>query len=408
MKGKKNKYPGPSLMKATKKIGKGTLKAHSKMIATSALDGGPPPNPISVLETHPVMASVMAFEGGPTVEPTPSTTHEEEKVEKDSERDAGFIFLCSGKTKPECYRYRVFGLPVGQLKVVKKVKPGAKLFLFDFDLKLLYGVYEATSGGDLDIEPMAFDQKFRSQVKFRIYKECLPIPESVFKRAIEDNYVSRSKFRQELNRKQVRSLVSLFRPIDVIPPSSVAFPYGMIRSGRPAYALEKYLEPAAGFPPPGDLYLPQRQQPNSLAIPRQQYEGSILQAWYERYGSETHMGQIEPVMESDYYVRQVSLLPEGGSQISSEVHQPYFPEEPQYSVDDPCRSSVIPSQAASYAYGELQSSCQPHYNIASHDGPTQADAVPLARTTHETVALCEANLSVSSVYSFPGVASAYR
>ncbi|KAF8020922.1 hypothetical protein BT93_G1357 [Corymbia citriodora subsp. variegata] len=408
MKGKNNKYPGPSLRKVTKKLGKGTLKTHSKMIVTSALDGGPPPNPIGVLEAHSAMASIIAFEGSPTVEPTPSMTYEEKKVEKDSEWDAGFIFLCSGKTKPECYRYRVFGLPMGKLEVVKKVKPGAKLFLFDFDLKLLYGVYEATSRGDLDVEPMAFNRKFRSQVRFRIFKECLPIPESVFKKAIEDNYVSHSKFRQELNRKQVRSLVALFRPIDAIQPSPVAFPYEMIRSARPAYALEKYLEPVAGFLPPGDLYLPQRQHPNSLAIPRQQYEGSILQVQHERCGSETPMGQTEPVMESHYNVQQVTLCPEGGSQIFSEVHQPYFPEEPQYSVHDLYRSSIIPSQPASYAYKELQLSYQSHYNIACHDGPAQADAVPLARTIHETVALRGANLSVSSPYSFPGVTSTYR
>lgn len=144
---KKNKYPQPSLRKATKKIGKGTFKTHSKMIVTSAPGVGPPPNPIGVLEARP-----------------PCVTHEEKKVEKDNDTVAGFIFMCSGKTKPECYQFRVFGLPMGRLEVVKKVKPGAKLFLFDFNLKLLYGVYEATSGGDLDIEPMAFDQKFRSQV----------------------------------------------------------------------------------------------------------------------------------------------------------------------------------------------------------------------------------------------------
>ncbi|KAI3410882.1 DCD domain-containing protein [Psidium guajava] len=400
MKRKKNKH------KATKKIRKRTLRTHSKMIATSAPGGGPPSNPIGILEARP--ASVIPLEGGHTIEATPSVTHEEKKAEKDSERVAGFIFMCSGKTKPECYRYRVFGLPMGQLEFVKKVKPGAKLFLFDFDLKLLYGVYEATSGGDLDLEPMAFDRKFPSQVRFRIFKECLPIPESVFKKAIEDNYVSRSKFRQELNRKQVRSLVSLYRPIDAIQPSSVALPYETIQPARPAYALGKHLQPTARFPPPGDLYLPWRQHTSSQAIPRQQYESSIPRVQYEQYRLQNHMGQIEPVMESRYNVRQLALPPKGGSQISAEVHQPYFPEEPQCSLHCPYRSVVMPSQPASYAYKELQLACQPHYHIASHDGPAQADAVPLARTMHETLASREANLRVSSVYSYPVVAPAYR
>ena len=41
--------------------------------------------------------------------------------------------MCNGKTKPECYRYRVFGLQTEKLKFVEKIKPGSTLFLFDFD-----------------------------------------------------------------------------------------------------------------------------------------------------------------------------------------------------------------------------------------------------------------------------------
>lgn len=77
---------------------------------------------------------------------------------------SGFIFLCNQSTKYECYRYRVFGLPLGRKNVVEEIKPGAKLFLFDFEVKRLYGVYEATSAGNLYLEPEAFGGKYPAQV----------------------------------------------------------------------------------------------------------------------------------------------------------------------------------------------------------------------------------------------------
>lgn len=40
------------------------------------------------------------------------------------------------------------------------------------------------------------------QVKFRIFKECLPLPEPSFRHAIKDNYRDR-KFEPELNDHQV-------------------------------------------------------------------------------------------------------------------------------------------------------------------------------------------------------------
>ena len=78
----------------------------------------------------------------------------------------GYVFMCNGKTKADCYKYRVFGLPSARMDMLKKIKPHMRLFLYDFDMKLLYGVYVAASDGKLGIEPAAFGGRFSAQVRF--------------------------------------------------------------------------------------------------------------------------------------------------------------------------------------------------------------------------------------------------
>lgn len=89
---------------------------------------------------------------------------------------SGYIFMCNGRTKPECYLYRVFGLPAGRREVIEKIKPGMKLFLFDYDVKYLYGVYEATTAGKLNLDKTAFGGNFPAQVSLvllsKITSQC--------------------------------------------------------------------------------------------------------------------------------------------------------------------------------------------------------------------------------------------
>ncbi|GMH12273.1 hypothetical protein Nepgr_014114 [Nepenthes gracilis] len=123
----------------------------------------------------------------------------------------GMIFMCSSKTKQDCYRYKVMGLPASKKDMVLKVYKGMRIFLFDFDLRLLYGIYKAAGPGGYNIEPRAFKSEFPSQVRFSVLEDCFPLAEEKFKTIIKDNYYGKNKFHCELSSEQVKNLCKLFK-----------------------------------------------------------------------------------------------------------------------------------------------------------------------------------------------------
>ncbi|GAV60195.1 Dev_Cell_Death domain-containing protein [Cephalotus follicularis] len=271
VRGQDKKFENVSSSKANKKIQKN--KKESVLEVETPLAIAPVADPAnSPASTPPAVTHATA---------TDDNRADMRKKEKHGGQLSGFIFMCNVKTKPECYRYRVFGLPAGRKEVVEKIKPGTKLFLYDFDMKLLYGGYKATSVGQLNLEPAAFGGKFPAQVKFKIYKDLLPLAESSFRRAIKDNY-KRHKFDPELSSQQVRSLVSLFRPLTAT--SSELVPPTLHTSGRLSHQKDSYFAQRhiSHRPPVLDHHQVTRELPQH----------------HDYYGRPVHIGYDHPAWES--------------------------------------------------------------------------------------------------------------
>ncbi|KAK9124639.1 hypothetical protein Sjap_014241 [Stephania japonica] len=144
----------------------------------------------------------------------------------------GVIFGCTRDTMGECLSKQLFGLPAGHFSYVQNIEPGLPLFLFNYNDRHMYGIFEAASLGQMNFDPYGWTidgserTKYPAQVRVCIRKSCQSLPEERFKRILCDNYYKPYKFWFELDHTQTRGLISLF---ESFPTSSDAttnpFPY---------------------------------------------------------------------------------------------------------------------------------------------------------------------------------------
>ncbi|KAK1385230.1 DCD domain-containing protein [Heracleum sosnowskyi] len=263
--------------------------------------------------------------------------------EKSTQRDqkeennlGGLIFMCNRRTKSDCFRYQVMGVSANKQEVVMGIKPGLTLFLYDFDLRLLYGIYKASSAGGMKLEPASFAGAFPAQVRFRVHKDCHPIPESVFKKAIKDNYDDKThRFKTELTIEQVKKLTHLFQAVPSLHSdvnSSLHETLPNIYLPPPASVEEAHA--ARSFK---DQYI-SRNVAADYHIPFNHEKKQVV----EQYIQPNHVTSSSPLFLSEKEYRSFGLR---GERPNSAIPVPTF---------DP--------------YGGNQEREQPHRNLASSSG----------------------------------------
>ncbi|CAN6179135.1 unnamed protein product [Urochloa humidicola] len=125
----------------------------------------------------------------------------------------GAIIICNHETKRQFFEQKHFALPGYAATFINKIRAGMLLFLFEHEERKLYGVFEATSDGALNILPDSCASlcKFRpAQVLFRRVWFCKPLTEAEFSDAIKGNCLHPQRSFFGISYQQVLDLVDLF------------------------------------------------------------------------------------------------------------------------------------------------------------------------------------------------------
>jgi hypothetical protein len=73
-----------------------------------------------------------------------------------------YLFFCTKSTMDECLSKRLFGNSQRHWDQVRKIRPGATLFLYNLDTGCLHGPFKAASKPRMHLDPYAFLDSGRS------------------------------------------------------------------------------------------------------------------------------------------------------------------------------------------------------------------------------------------------------
>uniref|UniRef100_A0A7N0TC99 DCD domain-containing protein n=1 Tax=Kalanchoe fedtschenkoi TaxID=63787 RepID=A0A7N0TC99_KALFE len=155
----------------------------------------------------------------------------------------GVIFGCTHSTIQECHSKQLFGLPAGHFAYVRNIYPGMALFLFNYSDRKLHGIFEATSTGQMRINPCAWTSdgseptQYPAQVRVEYRTHCQPLTEEQFKPIIGKNYYIERHFWFELDHKQTTALLALFSSM---PLTGSPFSHHMMKKNHPVKNLHTH------------------------------------------------------------------------------------------------------------------------------------------------------------------------
>eukprot|EP00898_Chlorokybus_atmophyticus_P003155 jgi/Chlat1/3840/Chrsp26S08841 len=132
----------------------------------------------------------------------------------------GFVFRCEGDTMDACFKHMLFGEKEALMPIIDEIDRATALFLYNTQSRYLYGVYECTARGGMNLQPNALVSRgpdgaltaYPAQVRVKQVQHFEPIRLSEFRRVVTykpDASVGEELFDQKLSAEQVTKLMQL-------------------------------------------------------------------------------------------------------------------------------------------------------------------------------------------------------